>query len=115
MTIAEPDAVGPMLTQTAAAKVDEYIAAAGGGGLALRIAVFGGGCSGPRYQLGLDDRTLDGDVRRRWHGVDVVVDADSAPQLADATIDWIDRDGMTGFTVDAGPGAAGACDACPGC
>ena len=49
--------------------------------LALRISVQPGGCSGLRYQLFFDERTLDGDVVTDFDGVTVVVDRMSVPYL----------------------------------
>ena len=54
--------------------------------LALRVAVQPGGCSGLRYQLFFDERSLDGDVEKDFDGVKVVTDRMSAPYLGGATI-----------------------------
>ena len=58
--------------------------------LALRISVQPGGCSGLRYQLFFDERTLDGDVVTDFDGVAVVVDRMSVPYLNGAMIDFVD-------------------------
>ena len=114
MTPDQPEPRGPALTPVAAVRAKEFIDDAGVDGLALRVAVMSAGCAGPRYQLGLDERTVAGDVREHWHGVDVVVDAASAPYLEGATIDWVDRDGEQGFIIDA-PAALGVGCAESGC
>ena len=49
-----------------------------------------GGCSGLRYQLFFDERTLDGDVTTDFDGVTVVVDRMSVPYLNGAMIDFVD-------------------------
>ena len=59
-----------------------------------------GGCSGLRYQLFFDERSLDGDVVTDFGGVEVVVDRMSAPYLSGATIDFVDRIDAQGFTID---------------
>src|SRR5580698_7533003 len=65
---------GVILTDTAAAKVSNLLAAEGREDLRLRIAVQPGGCSGLRYQLYFDERNLDGDDVLDFDGVHVVVD-----------------------------------------
>jgi len=110
MTLDQQTTRGPMLTQAAADKAIQFIDAEGASGLMLRVTAAGG-CGGPRYQLGLDDRVLDGDIREHWLGVDVVVDSMSAAQLAGATIDWVELPGEQGFSID-NPNAVG--DGC-GC
>ncbi len=72
-------AAGILLTDTAASKVKSLLEQEGRDDLALRVAVQPGGCSGLRYQLFFDERTLDGDVITDFGGVGVVVDRMSAP------------------------------------
>ncbi len=107
-TQTEALADGIILTEGAAKKVSDLAASEGEEGLALRISVAPGGCSGLRYQLALDDRELDGDVEKEWYGVKVVTDRMSAPYLAGATIDFVDTIQQQGFTID-NPNAGGSC------
>mgnify|MGYP000583655858 CR=1 FL=1 len=65
-----------VITETAAVKVRTLLDQEGRDDLNLRIAVQPGGCSGLRYQLFFDDRSLDGDVRQEINGVGVVVARD---------------------------------------
>ena len=78
--------------------------------LALRVAVQPGGCSGLRYQLFFDERSLDGDAVQdlRRAASSVVVDRMSVPYLAGATIDFVDTIEKQGFTID-NPNAGGSC------
>jgi iron-sulfur cluster assembly accessory protein len=99
---------GIVLTPVAATKVKDLISNEEVDSLALRISVAPGGCSGLRYQLQLDDRTLDGDVVAEFYGVSVVTDRMSAPYLAGATIDFVDTIEQQGFTID-NPNATGSC------
>lgn len=99
---------GITLTEAAARKVKDLVAGQPEEGLALRISVAPGGCSGLRYQLSLDERQLDGDVTRDWFGVNVVTDRMSAPYLMGATIDFVDTIEAQGFTID-NPNAQGSC------
>ena len=99
---------GILLTETAASKVKALLDQEGRDDLALRVAVQPGGCSGLRYQLFFDERALDGDVRKDFSGVEVVVDRMSAPYLIGATIDFVDTIEKQGFTID-NPNATGSC------
>ena len=101
-------AEGVTLSANAADKVRSLLAQEGRDDLALRIAVQPGGCSGLRYQLFFDERTLDGDEVRDFDGVNVVVDRMSLPYLGGATIDFVDTIEKQGFTID-NPMATGSC------
>ena len=98
------------LTDTAAVKVQTLLAQEGRDDLALRIAVQPGGCSGLRYQLFFDERSLDGDkVIPYLDGkVNLVVDRMSQPYLLGASIDFVDTIEKQGFTID-NPNATGSC------
>ena len=97
-----------LLTEPAAAKVKALLDQEGRTDLALRVAVQPGGCSGLRYQLFFDDRSLDGDDVIEFGGVNVVVDRMSVPYLSGATIDFVDTIEKQGFTID-NPNAGGSC------
>ena len=101
-------ATGVLLTDAAASKVKSLLEQEGRDDLALRVAVQPGGCSGLRYQLFFDERTLDGDVVTDFGGVGVVVDRMSAPYLGGASIDFVDTIEKQGFTID-NPNAGGSC------
>ena len=103
-----PPADGITLSSVAAAQVKSLLEQEGRDDLALRIAVQPGGCSGLRYQLFFDERTLDGDEIRDFDGVNVVVDRMSLPYLHGATIDFVDTIEKQGFTID-NPMATGSC------
>jgi iron-sulfur cluster assembly accessory protein len=101
-------ASGVLLSDHAASKVKSLLEQEGRDDLALRIAVQPGGCSGLRYQLFFDERSLDGDVTHDFGGVQVVVDRMSAPYLSGAVIDFVDTIEKQGFTID-NPNAQGSC------
>jgi iron-sulfur cluster assembly accessory protein len=104
----ETEATGVVLTDTAASKVKHLLEQEGRTDLALRVAVQPGGCSGLRYQLFFDERSLDGDAVHDFGGVNVVVDRMSQPYLIGATIDFVDTIEKQGFTID-NPNATGSC------
>ena len=99
---------GVILTEGAASKVKSLLDQEGRDDLALRIAVQPGGCSGLRYQLFFDERTLDGDEIKEFDGVNVVVDRMSLPYLHGAHSDFVDTIEKQGFTID-NPNATGSC------
>ena len=99
---------GINLSPVAAAKVKSLLDQEGRDDLSLRISVQPGGCSGLRYQLFFDERSLDGDVVTDFDGVAVVVDLMSVPYLNGALIDFVDTIEKQGFTIDT-PNATGSC------
>ena len=103
-----PGTTGVLLSDPAAAKVKALLDQEGRDDLALRISVQPGGCSGLRYQLFFDERTLDGDVVTDFDGVSVVVDRMSVPYLNGAVIDFVDTIEKQGFTID-NPNAGSSC------
>jgi iron-sulfur cluster assembly accessory protein len=103
-----PVSDGILLTETASSKVAALLAQEGREDLSLRVAVQPGGCSGLRYQLFFDDRSLDGDIVKEFGTVKVVTDRMSAPYLTGATVDFVDTIEKQGFTID-NPNAGGSC------
>jgi iron-sulfur cluster assembly accessory protein len=101
-------AIGILLTDVAAAKVQALLEQEGRSDLSLRVAVQPGGCSGLRYQLYFDDRSLDGDTVAQFGSVKVVTDKMSTPYLMGASIDFVDTIEKQGFTID-NPNAQGSC------
>ncbi|MSO34255.1 MAG: iron-sulfur cluster assembly accessory protein [Candidatus Nanopelagicaceae bacterium] len=99
---------GIKLSSEAAEKVSSLLAQEGRDDLSLRVAVQPGGCSGLRYQLYFDDRSLDGDTVMTYGNVKVVTDKMSTPYLMGATIDFVDTIEKQGFTID-NPNAGGSC------
>jgi iron-sulfur cluster assembly accessory protein len=97
-----------VLSDVAAQKVKALIEQEGRDDLRLRVAVQPGGCSGLRYQLFFDERSLDGDRVSTYDGFEVVVDRMSVPYLTGATVDFADRIDAQGFTID-NPNAGGSC------
>jgi iron-sulfur cluster assembly accessory protein len=109
VTVQQETAQGVILTDVAAAKVGSLLSQEGRDDLRLRIAVQPGGCSGLRYQLYFDERSIDGDIVNAFgSGVEVVTDKMSAPYLMGATVDFVDTIEKQGFTID-NPNATGSC------
>ena len=96
------------LTDSAATKVSELIKAEGDEGLALRVAVRPGGCSGFSYEMFFDSDVAADDIETAYGDVKVVVDASSAQLLAGATLDFKDGLQGAGFAID-NPNAQRTC------
>jgi len=96
------------LTDDAATRLRGMIEAKGNPGLALRVWVQPGGCSGFSYGMALDDAPLDDDVVTDAAGMKVFVDAFSAQHLQGAKIDYVDSLMGAGFTV-LNPNAVSSC------
>jgi iron-sulfur cluster assembly accessory protein len=96
------------LTDTAATKVGELIKAEGEDGLALRVAVRPGGCSGFSYEMFFDSDIAADDLQSAYGEVKVVVDPSSAQLLQGATLDFKDGLQGAGFAID-NPNAQRTC------
>jgi iron-sulfur cluster assembly protein/iron-sulfur cluster insertion protein len=83
------------LTASAVAKVAELMAREDDEGLALRIGVRPGGCSGFSYEMYFDTSVDEGDVVNDYDGgVKLVVDSESLDMLNGAEVDY--QDGLSG-------------------
>ena len=96
------------LTEKASTKVSELIKAEGEDGLALRVAVRPGGCSGFSYEMYFDTDVVEGDTKETFGDVQVVVDPSSAMLLDGATLDYSDGLQQAGFSID-NPNAQRSC------
>ena len=97
-----------VVTDTAAAKVQELIAAEGDESLALRVAVRPGGCSGFSYEMFFDSDIAGDDIVDEGSGVKVIVDPSSAQLLRGAKLDYKDGLQDAGFSID-NPNAQRSC------
>lgn len=88
------------LTDTAVEKVRELIAGEQEDGLALRMAVRPGGCSGFSYEMYFDAKVDDNDIVEEFEDVRVLVDPQSAEMVRGATLDY--KEGLmgAGFAID---------------
>ena len=109
VSLSKKDADPITLTDGAATKVAELIAAEGADeALALRVSVKPGGCSGFNYDMFFDSEFADDDVPREFAGVKVVVDAQSAELLTGSTLDYADSLQGAGFHIT-NPNATRTC------
>ncbi len=88
------------LTDNAAVKVKELLAAEDAEDLALRVAVRPGGCSGFSYEMFFDGEIAADDEQASYgESVRVVVDPASAQLLQGATLDYKDGLDQSGFAI----------------
>ncbi|MCB9778879.1 MAG: iron-sulfur cluster assembly accessory protein [Alphaproteobacteria bacterium] len=70
-------------------------------GFGLRFGITGGGCSGYKYVLELEEGPIEGDeVIEITDDVKVFLHEDHREKLQNSTIDWIDTLMETGFRID---------------
>jgi iron-sulfur cluster assembly accessory protein len=96
------------LTDVATSKVAELLAQEDIDGLALRVAVRPGGCSGFSYEMFFDADLAEDDIIREFGTVKVVVDPTSADLLKGSTLDYSDGLQGAGFHVT-NPNASRTC------
>jgi iron-sulfur cluster assembly protein/iron-sulfur cluster insertion protein len=96
------------LSDPATSKVAELISAEGEEGLALRVAVRPGGCSGFSYEMFFDSEINDDDLTKEYGDVRLVCDPSSAQMLEGATLDYTETIQETGFKIN-NPNAQRTC------
>ena len=96
------------VTSVASEKIKEAMESEGKPGLALRIYVEGGGCSGMQYGLVFEEEEKDGDEILPMEGFRIFVDRFSAPYLQGIEIDYVTTLQGAGFKIN-NPNATGSC------
>jgi iron-sulfur cluster assembly protein len=96
------------LSEAAASKLQELVAAEQNADMGLRVYVYSGGCSGFRYGMMLEDQPSSEDVRVQSRGINVYIDPQSTQYITGSEIDYLDTLMGAGFTVN-NPNAVSAC------
>ncbi|MCE2029634.1 HesB/IscA family protein [Sessilibacter corallicola] len=96
------------LTGKAVEAVDRFITSVDKPVAGLRIQVEGGGCSGFKYTMKLEEETSETDQHIDCGGVTVVVDENSAQLLEGVTVDFVENLEGSGFKFE-NPNATGTC------
>jgi iron-sulfur cluster insertion protein len=105
--MAENAEIPLLLTERAARRIRDLVAADGGAAM-LRLAVSGGGCSGYQYGFTLDDAMTDDDRVVEREGAKLVVDEISLGLLGGAEVDFTEELVGSSFTVR-NPNASSSC------
>lgn len=97
-----------VLSEAAAAKLQELTAGEAEAQTGLRVYVYSGGCSGFRYGMMLEDQPTPEDITVESRGIKVYVDQQSTQYLTGSEIDYLDTLMGAGFTVN-NPNAVSGC------
>ena len=87
------------VTDKAAAKAKSILADKGVENGALRVFVVGGGCSGYQYGMAIARNREDDDIAIDVGGLTILVDAESAPLIDGAEVDYVEDIMKSGFTI----------------
>jgi len=100
----------PLITVTdaAAAELQRSMEAQNKQDMALRIAVFPGGCAGMQYGLSLDSEGQPGDEEFVSGGIRLVVGRQDLPMVAGMQVDYVQSVSGSGFKVE-NPNASESC------
>jgi iron-sulfur cluster assembly protein len=97
------------VTPAAVQQVKHLIAKRGNPGLALRVGVKGGGCSGLSYVMGLEETPGEKDLVFEVDGLRVFVDRKSAKFIEGTTLDYTVKNLLEGGWKWINPHAARSC------
>ena len=87
------------ITDKAAEKARSILTERGIENGALRVFVVSGGCSGYQYGMAIARSREDDDIAIEASGVTLLVDAESAPLLDGAEVDYVEDLMKSGFTI----------------
>lgn len=76
------------ITDSAIGRLKEILVEENNPALKLRVFVQGGGCSGLKYGVTLDETQEEDDWDLEFNGVNVLVDSSSGQYLQDAIVDF---------------------------
>jgi iron-sulfur cluster insertion protein len=96
------------ISESAVRRIAALAAAESTPGVALRLSVSGGGCSGFQYGFTLDDARQEDDVTFERDGVRLVVDSVSLDLLAGSEVDFVEDLAGSYFQVR-NPNAKSSC------
>ena len=96
------------VTDKAAEKAKGILAERGVEDGALRVFVVSGGCSGYSYGMAIARNREEDDIAIEASGITLLVDAESAPMLEGAEVDYVEHLMKSGFTIF-NPNATSSC------
>jgi iron-sulfur cluster assembly protein len=100
-------ATGVVLTDRAAARIKEVVAAENREGQGLRVKVVGGGCSGLQYKVDFDQPKTTDKIFEK-DGAKILVDMKSLLYLSGTELDYKDELMQSGFVFQ-NPNVKKAC------
>lgn len=102
------------VSDVASRKLGEILATQSETVVGLRVHAMAGCCSGPSFGMSLATESAPGDWTGDFGGVKLLVDADSAPLLEGASIDYVETPTGAGFTIHSPRPVSGGGCACGG-
>jgi iron-sulfur cluster assembly protein len=87
------------VTDKAAEKARSILSDRGVENGALRVFVVSGGCSGYSYGMAIARNVEEDDISIDVNGIKILVDAESAPLLDGAEVDYVEDLMKSGFTI----------------
>ncbi len=97
-----------VITEKAGAKIKDLLAEENKPEYGLRVYVAGGGCQGFQYGMTFEEQANPDDTIVEAYGVKVFIDAQSAPMLRGAEVDYVDSLQGSGFAIK-NPQAKSSC------
>ena len=101
------------ISPLASEKLREILVEQGEEGSALRVVLMPGAHGGAQYMLALEKEPKSDDTIVNSDGVQILIDADSAPMMEGAEIDYMDGLMRSGFVINNPNIQSGGC-ACGG-
>lgn len=99
-------------TESAAAKLRHVMKEQGKSDYGIRIVMAGGGCSGPSYQMGLENKKGSEDKVIESDGFKVYLDPVSYMNVSNMTVDYIKNEMEEGFSINNGEEESGGSCGC---
>ena len=96
------------MTDSAMAAINRFMSSTAKPVAGLRIRVEGGGCSGLKYSLKLEESSAKDDQKVDCGGIVLLIDDTSAPLLGGVTMDFVESMEGSGFTF-VNPNASSSC------
>lgn len=96
------------LTPAASKAIKRFIAGAENPVVGLRVFVEGGGCSGFKYGLRLEQNKAEDDLEFDLEGITLLIDPMSLTLVDGLNVDFVDTLIQTGFKFN-NPQASGSC------
>ncbi|MCX7794342.1 MAG: iron-sulfur cluster assembly accessory protein [Thermodesulfovibrionales bacterium] len=102
------------VSELAAEKIKEVLAAEGKSGWGLRIFRIDGGCCGPSYGMDIDEKAGEEDEVIEKNGLKVFMDRETFVTLGGMTLDFIDDGERQGFILSGSkaPSCNSGCSSC---
>lgn len=102
------------VSEVAAEKIKEVLAAEGKAGCGIRIFRIEAGCCGPSFGMDIDEKAEEADEVIEKNGLKVFMDRETFMTLSGMSLDFIDDGERQGFMLSGGkaPSCSSGCSSC---